>query len=104
MKNALRYLVLAVVVGACSATTTTTNTVRSTVSTTPQTDSSSTTTADALTEHLEWFLSVINGVEVSAAEYEKRFDESFRQAVSYEGPLLPIVTDSKRERPTSWAK
>ena len=69
------------------------------VATTSEADSPSTTTADALTEHLEWFLSVINGAEVSAAEYEQRFDESFRQAVPYEGSLLPIVTELQAGAP-----
>ena len=100
MKTALRYVALAVVVAACSATpTTTTNTVPTAVSTTFQADSSSTTAADAVSEHLEWFLSVINGAEVSAAEYEERFDDSFRAAMPYEESLLPIVTQLQGEGP-----
>ncbi len=74
---------------ACSSPEATTATTSPPVSTTTTT----TAVVDPLDEHLDWFLTVLNGAEVSAAEYEARFDEAFRQAVPYEDALLPIVAD-----------
>ncbi len=96
MKTPALLLVAALLANACSSSTSTTATPNE-----PVPEGSSTTTADtdALSEHLNWFLTVINGAEVSAAEYEARFDESFRQAVPYESSLLPIVADLQAGAP-----
>jgi len=96
MKTPALLLVAALLANACSSSTSTTATPNE-----PVPEGSSTTTADtdALSEHLNWFLTVINGAEVPAAEYEARFDESFRQAVPYESSLLPIVADLQAGAP-----
>ena len=44
----------------------------------------STDTADPVRAELEWFLGVLAGNEISEAEYEERFAQSFRDAVPYD--------------------
>lgn len=84
------------VLGACSASTTATTTVTSTTATTA---SSSTAVADGLTAQLDWFMAVLNGAEMSAEEYELRFESGFREAVPYETSIIPIVADLQAAGP-----
>lgn len=89
------FLVLfAVVVVACGDTTAeTTTTAPPPTTTSTSTDVTTTTAAPAgsdVQSEIDWFVAVLNGEELTAAEYEARFAESFREQVSFEA-LQPIL-------------
>lgn len=93
------------VLGGCSTsatpTTTTTTTTATTATTTSTTGVTSTTlaVADVLASQLDWFMGILNGAELTAEEYDLRFEAGFREAVPYETAIIPIVTDLQSAGP-----
>jgi hypothetical protein len=83
-----------VLIGSCTADPVSTTT---TIDEAPPSTTAS--VPDALGAHLDWFLGVLNGAEVSANVYEERFAASFREAVPYEGAFVPIVQDLQSAGP-----
>lgn len=88
--------VLLVLVAACGdgtkATTTTTDGTAVTSTTEPET---TTTTAPApendVQSDIDWFVSVLNGQELTEAEYEEKFSDSFREQVPFQEGFQPVL-------------
>lgn len=90
--------VLSLVLTACAdAADPTTTTAASPSSTTaPSTTLPSTTTTTPAPEpgvqgEIDWFVSVLNGAELSATEYEARFTDGFRTQVPFAQGFLPVL-------------
>lgn len=94
---------ISLVLASCSASAETTTTTVASTTTTTTTAATSTTTAVPELEpdvhaEIDWFVSVLNGEELTAAEYESRFNEEFRQQVSYQA-LQPILDQFRPAAP-----
>lgn len=65
----------------------------------------STTTAPAsepdVQAEIDWFVSVLNGAELTEEEYETRFTEEFRQQVPYEEGFVPVLEQFRPSGPFS---
>jgi len=84
-----------------ATTTTTASTTSSTTATTvPATTTTSTNTADVHAE-INWFLTVLNGAELTELEYEERFSESFRQQVTFAEGFQPVLDQFRPTAPFS---
>jgi hypothetical protein len=84
----------------CSASTAPTTTITAVTTTTLSASTSTTAAAvDVLAAHLDWFMGVLNGGELTPEEYEIRFDASFREAVPFETSVVPIVTELQAAGP-----
>jgi len=99
MRRAYFLLALATFLAACASdddatptpTATGTPSATATVAQTAVATATPGSEGDPLATQLEWFLGVLDGAELTAEEYEARFDESFRNAVPFEEGLLPTL-------------
>lgn len=99
-------LVLVVVVTACGDSAGTTTIVPSTTSTTapttttsePSTTSTAPAPADVQTG-IDWFVSILNGEELTKAEYDSRFSEGFRQQVPFATGFQPVLDQFRPDAP-----
>ncbi len=98
MRRAYFLLVLATFLVACSSdddatptSTTTTATATATATEAPEATTTPGVEEDALGTQLAWFLGLLGGAELTAEEYEARFDESFRNVVPFDEGFLPTV-------------
>ncbi len=96
IRSATTLVAIIVALTACStdghsATTTTSDTSTSSPSTTG--GSTSTTLAQNVDvqSDIDWFISVLNGEELTEVEYESRFSESFRAQVPYSEGMIPVL-------------
>lgn len=95
-----------VVVTACGDSAGTTTTVPSTTSTTapttttsePSTTSTAPAPADVQTG-IDWFVSILNGEELTEAEYDSRFSEGFRQQVPFATGFQPVLDQFRPDAP-----
>lgn len=81
-----------------AATTTTTIPTTTTTTTPPTTTSAPEAELDAQAA-IDWFVSLLNGEEIAAEEYEARFNEEFRQQVPFEEGFLPILDQFRPDAP-----
>lgn len=91
------FMSVVMVMAACSSDSTATTAV--TTTTVAASTSTTTAVADALTSHLDWFMGVLNGDELTVEEYDVRFEAGFREAVPYETSIIPIVNDLQSTGP-----
>lgn len=95
--------VLVVVIAACGESAETTTTAPAAVSTT--TTPSSTTTSTSIPAPpdvhaaIDWFVSILNGEELTEAEYEERFTEEFRQQVPFAAGFQPVLDQFRPDGP-----
>jgi hypothetical protein len=90
-------LVTVLALSACGSeteATTTTNAPTTTSTTTASTIPASTTTLTGESDvhaEINWFLTVMNGAELTELDYEARFSESFRQQVPFAEGFEPVL-------------
>lgn len=84
-----------------AATTTEPTTTSTPTSTTlsPSTTTTTTPPADVQAE-IDWFVTILNGEELTTEEYEARFSEEFRQQVPYDS-IQPILDQFRPDAPYS---
>lgn len=83
-------------VDAADPTTTTETGLTSTTETSTTLPSTTTTTTSPAAEpdvqgEIDWFVSVLNGVDLSETEYEARFTDEFRAQVPFAEGFLPVL-------------
>lgn len=87
-------LTLTACVDAAEPTTTTATGLSSTTVTStsiPSTTTTSPATEPDVQEEIDWFVSVLNGVELSETEYEARFTDEFRAQVPFAEGFVPVL-------------
>lgn len=92
---------------ACGDSAETTTTVASTTSSTAPTSTTSelTTTTSAtpaaadVQTAIDWFVSILNGGELTEAEYDSRFSEEFRQQVPFASGFQPVLDEFRPDAP-----
>jgi hypothetical protein len=88
---------LLLVAAACGGTVENTTAPPTTTTTTPLTTTQPPTTTSPeapgtdVQAGIDWFLSILNGEELTEAEYDSRFTEEFRQQVPYEEGFQPVL-------------
>ncbi|HEX6299176.1 MAG TPA: serine hydrolase [Acidimicrobiia bacterium] len=106
-RRGLAIAVFLVAFTACgdSADTTTTPPPLTTSTTAPTTTSEPTTTSTAtpapaeVQTTIDWFVSILNGEELTEAEYDSRFSEKFRQQVPFTTGFQPVLDKYRPEAP-----
>lgn len=92
------------VVTACGDSVGTTTTIPPTSTTSAPTTTSAppTTTSPAPTDvqaGIDWFVSILNGQELTEADYESRFSEGFREQVPFTTGFQPVLDQFRPEAP-----
>jgi len=100
---AIAGLILGVVTACGVSAETTTSGVSTSTSTAPTTSSVPTTTTSPapadVQASIDWFVSILNGEELTEAEYESRFSEEFRRQVPYESGFQPVLDQFRPDGP-----
>jgi Beta-lactamase enzyme family/ORF 12 gene product N-terminal len=88
--------------GEPTAATSTTSTTPVTTSSTTSAPASTTTTSAPSTDvqaEIDWFVSILNGGELSEAEYVARFDEAFRAQVPFDTGMQAVLQELQGSAP-----
>ena len=98
------FLVALTACGDSAGTTTTTlplttaTTAPTTTTSEPSTTSTAPIPADVQTA-IDWFVSILNGEELTEAEYDSRFSEGFRRQVPFAAGLEPVLDQFRPDAP-----
>lgn len=100
-QSLILFALLGIALVACGDSTgaTTTTAQPTTTSTTAAPTTTTTSLADVdVQAEIDWFVTVLNGEDLTEDEYEARFSEEFREQVSYEA-ILPVLDQFRPEAP-----
>lgn len=93
LRIALAIAIVLVLAACTGSAETTTTTVAATTTSSTTTITTTTTVVEVAVDvqnEIDWFVSILNGEELTAEEYDSRFGEEFRQQVSYDA-IQPIL-------------
>lgn len=80
-------------------TTTTSATAPTTTTSEPITTSTATTAPAEVQAAVDWFVSILNGEELTEAEYDRRFSAGFRQQVPFSTGFQPVLDQFRPDAP-----
>lgn len=106
-RNVIVITALALVAAGCgdgADTSTTESSTSATAAPTTSSPSTTTTTKPATVDvqaEIDWFVTVLNGTDLTEDEYETRFADSFRAQVPYDTGIVPILEQLHPQGPFS---